>query len=379
MIGFTVTRNGRKVDIRFPCLEKDIRRVQNELEIPYETDTRVKILAVDSDIEQLSALEGQESDLDYLNLLGRLMYGMDEHEYSQFRMGLYHETVFDLKDMINIALVPGRYSIITDDLHESGLDHEMDVRGGIPTSEVDITDYSIVAKKLLDSGKCEKTPYGTLYVNEEIPIEEFFDGKHLPPYFDRQFQVACFLENDTDKDFLMLPCTDAELLRSAKRLGTSFPYDLKVSIEDFSDHNNELTARLIRNADIYTLNRYATLVDGFDEDEKEKFKAVLSYVDRVFKDLGGLGSLAAATKIGSALDAFTYYPNAMCDEELGMTLLDEHDVPEELWEYFDSESYGEDFRADEHGDFSADGYVGINDSQTLRNAMNQNQGMGGIQ
>ena len=177
----------------------------------------------------------------------------------------------------------------------------------------------------------------------------------------------------------MLPCTDAELLRSAKRLGTSFPYDLKVSIEDFSDHNNELTARLIRNADIYTLNRYATLVDGFDEDEKEKFKAVLSYVDRVFKDLGGLGSLAAATKIGSALDAFTYYPNAMCDEELGMTLLEEHDVPEELWEYFDSESYGEDFRADERGDFSADGYVGINDSQTLRNAMNQNQGLGGIQ
>ena len=379
MIGFTVTRNGRKADIRFPCLEKDIRRVQNELEIPYETDTRVKILAVDSDIEQLSALEGQESDLDYLNLLGRLMYGMDEHEYSQFRMGLYHETVFDLKDMINIALVPGRYSIITDDLHESGLDHEMDVRGGIPTSEVDITDYSIVAKKLLDSGKCEKTPYGTLYVNEEIPIEEFFDGKHLPPYFDRQFQVACFLENDTDKDFLMLPCTDAELLRSAKRLGTSFPYDLKVSIEDFSDHNNELTARLIRNADIYTLNRYATLVDGFDEDEKEKFKAVLSYVDRVFKDLGGLGSLSAATKIGSALDAFTYYPNAMCDDELGMSLLEEHDVPEELWEYFDSESYGEDFRADERGDFSADGYVGINDSQALRNAMNQNQGMGGIQ
>ena len=34
MIGFTVTRNGRKADIRFPCLEKDIRRVQNELEIP---------------------------------------------------------------------------------------------------------------------------------------------------------------------------------------------------------------------------------------------------------------------------------------------------------------------------------------------------------
>ena len=139
MIGFVVSRNGREADIRVPCTEKDIRRVQDELDIPYETDTRVKILAVDSDIEQLSAIEGQDSDLDYLNLLGRLMYGMDEHEYNQFRMGLYHETAFDLKTIINISQAVNRYSIITDDLYESGLDHEMDIRGCIPTSEVEVT------------------------------------------------------------------------------------------------------------------------------------------------------------------------------------------------------------------------------------------------
>jgi hypothetical protein len=213
-----VSRNGREADIHVPCTEKDIRRVQNELDIPYETDTRVKILAVDSDIEQLSALEGQDSDLDYLNLLGRLMYGMDEHEYNQFRMGLYHETAFDLKTIINISQAVNRYSIITDDLYESGLDHEMDIRGCIPTSEVEVTDYSIVAKKLLDSGKCEDTPYGKLYVNEDIPIEEFFDGRHMPPYFDRQFQIACFLENGTDRDFLMLDAKqDISLKTSPKK------------------------------------------------------------------------------------------------------------------------------------------------------------------
>lgn len=140
MIKFVVTRNGQEADIRFPCVEKDIRRVQNQLDIPYETDTRVKILAVDSDIEQLSALEGQAADLDFLNLLGRLMYGMDKHEYDQFRMGLYYETALDLKTIINISRAVNRYSIITDDLHESGLNHELDIRGGIPTSEVDVTD-----------------------------------------------------------------------------------------------------------------------------------------------------------------------------------------------------------------------------------------------
>lgn len=380
MIKFIVTRNGYEADIRFPCEEKDIRRVQNELEIPYETDTRVKVLAVDSDIEQLSVLEGQDADLDFLNLLGRVMYGMDQHEYDQFRMGLYYESPSELKDIVNISQVPNRYSIIdTDNLYTSGLNHEFDLRGGIPKFEVDETDYEPVAQGLIDSGKCENTPYGLLYVNEEIPIEEFFDGVHMPPYFDRQFQVACFLDNGADRDFLMLPCDDAELQRSAKRLGTSFPYDLKVKIEDFTDHNDQLISRLVNSADIYTLNRYAALVDGFDGEEKEKYEAILNYVNKSFLDLGGLDSLSTAVKLGNAIEAFTYYPNAMDDHELGMTLLEEHDVPEGLWQYFDTESYGEDCRTKEHGDYSGCGYVGINDHQMLRNYMNQNQGMGGME
>ena len=381
MIKFVVTRNGQEADIRFPCEEKDIRRVQDKLGIPYETDTRVKVLAVDSDIEQLSVLEGQTADMDFLNLLGRLMYGMDKHEYDQFRMGLYHESTSELKDIINISQVPNRYSIIdTDNLYTSGLNHEFDLRGGIPRFEVDETDYEPIARALIDSGRCEDTPYGKLFVNEEIPIEEFFDGVHMPPYFDRQFQIACFLDNGTDRDFMMLPCTDEELQRSAKRLGTSFPYDLKVQIEDFSDHNNELIAKLIKKADVYTLNTYAHIVDRFDDDEMDKFINVLSYVDSSFRETGGLGSLSAANRIGSNIEAFSFYPNVMCDDDLGMTLLEEHDVPEELWEYFDTERYGEDIRYEENGQFTENGYVGICDHQLLRQCLtqNQNQGMGGM-
>jgi len=378
MIRVFVKRNEREADVRFPCEEKDIRRVQSQLEIPYETDTRVKIISIDSDIEELSILEGQDTDLDYLNLLGRVMYGMDEHEYKQFRLGLYYEKPTELKDIINISQAVNRYSIITEDLGESGLDHEMDIRGGIPTSEVDVTDYSAVAKKLLDSGNCKETPYGTLYVNEDVPVDQFFDGKHLPPYFDRKFQIACFLENNTDRDFLMLPCTDEELLRSAKRLDSSFPYDLKVWIEDYSDHNNPLFERLIKEADIYTLNRYAKVVESFDEDENEKFRAVISYVDRSLIDDGGLDSLYSAAKIGESLEAFSFYPNVLCDEELGLTLLEENDVPEELWGYFDAERYGNDFCDEQTGEYTDDGYVGVSDYHKFRNCLSQNQGMGGM-
>ena len=375
MIGFVVTRNGQEAAIRFPCAEIDIRRVQSQLEIPYETDTRVKICTVDSDIEPLSVLEGQAADLDFLNLLGRLMYGMDKHEYDQFRMGLYHESPAELKDIVNISRAVNRYSIITDDLYESGLNHELDVRGGIPTSEVDITDYTVSAKKLLDSGKCMDTPYGKLYVNEEIPIEDFFDGVHMPPYIDRQFQVACFLDNGADRDFLMLPCTDAELQRSARRLGTSFPYDLKVQIEDFTNHSDPLISRLVTGADIYTLNRYACITDRFDEDDMEKYLTAIGYVDRYF---GGVRDLRNAVDIGERLDSFSFYPNAMSDEELGRSLLDEQDVPEELHGYFDTGKYGEDYLGEQAGRFTENGYIGIRDYDAVRPLLQQTGGMGGI-
>lgn len=381
MIGFTVSRNGREAEIRCPCKESDISRVQDKLEIPYETDTRVKVIGVDSDIEQLSVLEGQETDLDYLNLLARIMDGMDSHEYEQFRMGLYHESFTDLKSIVNVAMTPNRYSIIDpDDLHGSGLDHEFDLRGGIPKSEVDITDYSIIGRQLVDSGKCEKTPYGLLYVNEEIPVDDFFDGLHMPPYFDCQFQAAVSLHNDTDADFIFLPCTDAELQRSAKRLGTSFPYDLKVKIEDTPLHTNDLVYGLMKKADVYTLNQFARLVDRFDEDKKEKFLAILDYVNRTFRDIGGLGSLDAATKIGGILHAFTFYPNALSDYELGHSVINERVFDEDLEEYLDFDRYGGDIRKKENGIFTDDGYIGLNDGNALRQALTQNndQGMGGI-
>ena len=154
-----VGRNGNEAEIRFPCEESDIRRVQRDLQIPYPSDTRVTVLGMDSDIEHLSVLEGQQADLDFLNLLGRMMYGLDEREYKQFQIGLYHESVMDLKGIMNVLADVHRYSIIDlNDMEKSGLEHEFDVRGGIPTDEIKNTDYSPVAQKLIDSGKCKNTP-----------------------------------------------------------------------------------------------------------------------------------------------------------------------------------------------------------------------------
>ena len=376
MIGFAVSRNGLTSEIKCPCNENDIWRVQDALDIPYDTDTRVKVIGVDSDIEQLSVLEGQEADLDFLNLLGRLMDSMDCGEYEQFRIGLYHESFTDLQDIINISQSLGRYSIIDpDNLRESGIDHEINLRGGVPTSELEKTDYAAIAQKLIESGECERTPYGLLHFNKEVPFSVFFDGKHMPAYFDRDFQIACSLSNGTDEEFVFLPCSSSELMRAAKRLGTSFPYDLKVTIEDTNFKNDELM-KLPDGSDVNTLNSFARLLDRFGDGDIEKYLAVLDYVDKYF---GGVGDLRNAVRIGDNIHAFTFYPNAMGYEELGWTLLEEQDIPEALHKYFNAEVYGEDYLGEQAGRFTECGYVGINDYSRVKNCLYMTDGMGGME
>ena len=376
MIGFSVSRNGLTSEIKCPCDEEEIRHVQDELDIPYDTDTSVTVIGVDSDIEQLSVLEGQTVDLDFLNLLGRLMDGMDCGEYEQFRIGLYHECFTDLRDIINTTQSVGRYSIIDpNNLRESGIDHEINLRGGVPAAEIDKRDFAAVAQGLIDSGKCEKTPYGLLHVNKEVPLADFFDGKHMPAYYDRAYKFACFLNNDTGEEFVFLPCSNVELLRAAKRLGSAFPYDLEVTIEDTTLKNKELM-RLTNGADINTLNSFAKILDRFGEGDIEKLLAVLDYVDKYF---GGIGDLRNVVRIGDNIHAFTFYPNAMGYEELGWTLLEEQDIPEELHKYFNAEVYGEDYLGEQAGRFTERGYVGINDYPRIKNCLRMTDGMGGME
>ena len=375
MIKFTVSSNNRQAEIWAPCQERDIRRVQRTLQMPSETDTTVQIKRVDSDLRELSVLEGQEADLDFLNLLGRVMYGMDFHEYDQFRIGLYYEKPTTLKDIVNISQSVNRYSIVTDNLFQSGLDHAFDLRSGIPREEVENTDYTPIGQELLDSGKCEETPYGKLYVNEEIPVSDFFDGKHMPPYYDRTAQITGFLKNGAEEDFVFLPCSDSELQRSAKRLHASSPYGLVFEIDDFGLSGDKLLDKLVRGADICTLNKFAELLERFDEDETDKFSAVLSYVNSSVVRLNGLND---AVRIGGNLDAFSFYPNALSDEELGWSALSPYNVPDELLEYFDAERYGSERRLKESGQYTENGYVGVKNPAVLKNCLSQNQGMGGI-
>ena len=59
----------------------------------------------------------------------------------------------------------------------------LNVRGGLSESEYTNSEWLIAeGQKLLESGKGIATEYGKIFVNEEIPFEENFNGTTLPPY-----------------------------------------------------------------------------------------------------------------------------------------------------------------------------------------------------
>ena len=137
---------------------------------------------------KLSMLEDCEVSLDALNYLGKRLDGMDKLERKQFLAVLScdeAEIGYGLKNIINLTDNLARYTLIedTDDLERVGLIHMLNARGGLSESEYTNSEWLIAeGTKLLESGKGIDTEYGKLFINEDIPFEEKFNGTTLPPY-----------------------------------------------------------------------------------------------------------------------------------------------------------------------------------------------------
>ena len=376
MISFILSKNGHFASLRCPADEADIEYVQHKLEIADPLDTVVKVTTVNTDIPELKVLEDQDADMDFLNLLGRFMYGLDAHEYKQLQAGLFHDKCTELKDIINVAANAHRYSVIdTNDLRRSGLEYELDLRGAIPTDEVNSTDYIRIANDLINSGTCKESPYGLIHVNEDLYCNEFFDGEHMPPYFDRMYVAACTLENKNGNEFVMLPVKDREIERALKRLGADSAGSVDVVLEETTAGVDDEVEEMMRSSDVFTINRFSKAFDKLKGDETDHLYAAAEWVKAAAEMNIDLNKLA---DIAENLDAFTFYPNALSSDEIGMTLLEEHQVPEDLWDYFDTERCGEDFIAKEQGRFTSRGYVGVNDFDTVQKLIGFDQSMGGM-
>lgn len=263
MIKATIQNAPYCTEMTFPCTEAELLKSLGELGIDKEHLAPTGMI-IDIEPAELSTLLDCEVSLDALNYLGKRMDGMDHLEEKQFLAVLSCDELnmnWGLKNIINLTFNLPRYTLIeeTDDLEKIGLTHMLNVRGALSESEYTNSEWlADEGMKLLDSGSGIDTEYGKIYVNEDIPFEEVFNGVTFPGYYCEPNSVAVVEIGYFDlTELVELPCEDIAIKKALCRLGADSIKDCKILVDstfDISDEWSEKIFEVEKTKDLFGLN-----------------------------------------------------------------------------------------------------------------------------
>lgn len=263
MIKATIQNGSRRTKIRFPCSETVLSEKLGEIGVnPEHLSPIGTVIGIEP--AELSVLRGFEVSLDALNYLGKRIDGMSKREQNQFLAVLSCDELEigqGLKNIINHTFNLPRFTLIedADDLERAGLTHILNIRGGVPTSELEDREWlAEEGRKLLSSSKGFETKYGKLFVNVEVPFEELFNGTTFPAYYyDSEAKAAVEISCDGLTELVELPCEDIAIKKVIFRLGADSVRDCTIEIDSMLDLPAEWQTKfreIERTKDIYSMN-----------------------------------------------------------------------------------------------------------------------------
>ena len=262
MIKATIQNSPYCTEIRFPCSEAELSKKLGELGMnPEHLAPMAMVLEIEP--SELSVLTDCDVSLDALNYLGKRLDGMDKLESKQFLAALSCDEAdigYGLKNIINLTYNLARFTLIedTNDVERVGRIHMLNVRGGLSESEYQNKDWlAAEGMKLLESGTGIDTEYGKLYINEDMPFEENFNGTTFPPYLYNGSPVAVDIGYMGLTETVELPCEDIAIKKALCRLGADDILDCKVEVDssrDISDEQWERICAVEKTKDIFGLN-----------------------------------------------------------------------------------------------------------------------------
>ena len=250
MIKATIQNSPYCTEIRFPCSETELSKKLGEIGVNTEHLAPVGMV-IEIEPAELSILQDCEVSLDALNYLGKRLDGMDSREYKQYLAVLSCPEISEgwgLKNMINLTYNLARYTLIedTDDPERVGHTHMLNVRGFLSESEYNNSEWlAEEGMKLLESGSGIDTEYGKIYVNEEVPFEEVFNGTTFPAYLCEPNSVAAVEIGYSDsKELVELPCEDITIKKALCRLGADSVKNCKISVDSTRDISDEWSEKI---------------------------------------------------------------------------------------------------------------------------------------
>lgn len=312
------------------------------------------------------------------------MDSFDTQEMKQFFAAVRHCKFIQVKDLINLTFNLSRFTLIQNlsNIESVGQTHQLNLKGGLSEVEMESTDFAAIGKQLLNSGKGKITEYGILFVNDEIPFDEVYDGQVFPEYYYQECLCTAMIKSGSKTEYVYLPCDELAIEKAFLRLEKSdFNYasvgitNLMVASEKWEKKFEEILV----NEGVFAVNNFAGEVNNFCTlEEWNKLYAVA--------ELAKVTDSKSLIKLARHLDSFEFIPELQNQEDLARYWIEkneEYEISPELQDFFLYEQFGEQIENFTEGEFlSEGGYVYMDDGQSiyefLQDEEEENMTMGGV-
>lgn len=307
--------------------------------------------------EGLQMLRGLTVNADELNFLAKSIERYDESEYCRFIAAANELKSPDVAELINLSFNIEHYTLVQDaaNLKQIGLDHLINIRGGIPVEEMGAIDFSAIGRKLLSSGKGIPTEYGLLFENEDVPLQAVYEGRTFPPYLYMGNEIAVInIHYQGKTEYLYLPEEDISIEKALGRLGATNLSDCTMEMEIIKCLDECWRDRLETNfelAGLYEAN-YLAEVLARENVDLNKLMCVTDYSDVVCgKDI---------RKLANHLEDFIFIKGAETSVDVGeyITLHESgYEAGEYLRDFLDYQKLGEHIAEERDGQFMYGSFV----------------------
>ena len=379
MIKVTVQYNDHLVDIHFPCNETTLRSALMEIHAADDNPPELFVTAVIFP-EELGFLKDRFVNLDELNYLAKRMESFMGSEDYQFFEARHQEGFTELKDLINLSFNLKKYLLIQDvsNMGKIGQEYLLNRDGSIPANDDANPKYAEIGRQLMKSGNGIVTEHGILFVDDDIPFIEEYDGQVFPPYlYDAEMLVVGKAEYHGKVEYLYLPCERAAIDKSIGRLGAPDAESVSIILDDFMVDNPEWMRRLremTSSESIYDINDLVGAISNADM-QLDKLTAVAEYA--------GVEDAKSITALANSLGLFTLIEEAEDNEDVGKHFV-EHDpdyaVPETVVDFIDYDMLGDHIASELNGLFVSSGFVCMEPDYSISDVLDNDQGirMGGM-
>lgn len=366
MITVIVQNHNHFATLTFPCSENEMEKKLEELDRWDETNVTLFVDKV-TEPEELSVLQDRFIDLDEVNYLAKRMDSFDTQEIKQFFAAVHHCKFAQVKDLINLTFNLPRYTLIQDlsSMEAVGQVHRFTLSGGLGEEEMEGAAFAEIGKELLESGRGKVSEYGILFVNEEIPFDEIYDGQVFPEYYYENCLCTAMMNYGEKTEYAYLPCEEQAIEKALRRMGSSdFSCD-SVQLGNCNICNDVckiIFEKILEDEGVFAVNELAEAVKHFRTEEQwDKLAAVAELAD--VSDSKSLITLARH------LDSFDFIPKVQNQEDLARHWIEAHEeyeISSELEDYFLYEQFGEQIENDTAGMFLAEGgYVYLEEGQSM--------------